>query len=734
MVITMLTITTYAATSLSIIPRPENMTLGKGEFIINKSTIIVCDSATAGKAEQLADLLEPATGFELEIQQGGAPSGNFIKFQLASSKKESNPEWYQLSVTPASITVTATANAGLFYGSQTILQLLPPQIYNKSIVKDVVWYVPGVEISDAPQYQWRGMMLDVSRYFFDKEFLFRYLDMMAMHKMNMLHWHLIDDCGWRIEIKKYPKLTTLGAFRGKGVERYGGFYTQEDIKEIVTYAAERNITIVPEIELPAHTLSAIVAYPYLSCTGKQQELPDHHFISRDLYCAGKDTTWVFIKDVLTEVLQMFPGEYIHIGGDEAKYDNWKKCPDCQKKMSELGLKDEHQLQGWMTTEVEDFLAEHNRRIIGWDEILKCGVSTKAGIMTWYRPKTAGIGAKRGNPVVMALTKHCYFDAPESKLPGEVKGASWIPPVSLQNAYCWNPRPNGLSDKEAENIIGANGCIWTDQLLHNNFLRDLNTLNDHRSEAYVEYFSLPRMAALAEVLWTPQAKQNWAGFSRRMALEYNRYASAGYNYRLPLPIIQHTSEADGTLIKAVAPVRGGTVHYTTDGTYPNIYSPKYTAPFKVSDFSKFKAISVAPDKTHHSLTFESNAKAGKRKGKHGRQIGTWKDSMIGSGTAKTAVYDLTGFINRKGTYLITFVYKSGEQRLDIDSVKLLQNGKVIAEDVHHGFSGGTTSRNVYKLNVKEYETGAAYKMEAAVYGDTGNNSTGIIFGSFRKRSR
>ena len=585
--------------------------------------------------------------------------------------------------------------------------------------------IPCVEISDSPNYPWRGMMLDVSRYFFDKDFMLHYLDMMAMHKMNMLHWHIIDDSGWRIEIKKYPKLTSIGAFRGEGVNRNGGYYTQEEIKEIVNYATERNITIVPEIELPAHTLAAIVAYPHLGCTGQQHVVPNRHFISRDLYCAGKATTWEFLEDVMDEVVELFPSEFIHIGGDEAKYDRWKKCKKCQQLIKDEGLKNEHELQGYMTRRIEKYLKKYNRRIIGWDEILATGVTNRAGIMTWHRPATAVQGAKRGNPVVMSLTGHTYFDAPESKLPGELPGATWIAPISLEKAYNWEPRPKGLSDAEAKNILGASGCIWTDQFLHKPFLADMPAMNERRSELYVEYFSLPRMAALAEVTWTAKPNRDWKDFSQRMARQYVRYTNAGYNYRVPVPEVTAQKTAGGFSLTAANPIEGGTVRYTTDGSYPNIYSAVYDSPVTIKDKKSFKAIAVAPDGKHHSLDFEFRGTDPKFKS-YGAKLGQWKSGQAGSGKAKTITYDATGLIDKNGTYLITFIYTGGEFRLDIDGIAVYKNQRKIAEDRHHGFTGGQKRKNTYTFKIDEYETGAEFKIKADIYGDEGDDSKGLIF--------
>jgi hexosaminidase len=569
-------------------------------------------------------------------------------------------------------------------------------------------------------------MLDVSRWYFDKEFVKRYIDLMAMHKLNVLHWHLIDDPGWRIEIKKYPKLTKIGAFRGEGKWRFGGFYTQDDIREIVKYAADRHIEIVPEVELPAHTLSAVVAYPHLCCTGKQMVIPTRHSISRELYCAGRDSTWEFLENVMTEVCELFPGKYIHIGGDEARYDRWKACSHCQKKLKELGLKSEKELQGWMTRRIEKFLQKKGKQILGWDEILGCGISTSAGVMTWHRPKTASVGAKRGNPVVMALTGHCYFDAPESKLSGEPYAASWIAPISLKKAYQWDPVPAGLTGDAAGNILGAQGCLWSDQLLMRARLTNEKSKMLKTPGKYMEYLTLPRSAALAEVTWTPKAQRDWDKFSARMGRMLLRYSQSGYSYRMPEPAVTAKKQADGsTLISASAPVEGGQVRYTIDNSTPTGDSPKLTKPVSVPKSATFKAITIGPA-GKSSLVFEYVDQSVKY-AKHGKQIGQWKTGKIASRKAGKVTFDATGLINKPGVYTVTFLYTGGRHRLDIDGIEVVKNdGAPIAKDTHHGHTGGKSKGNTYTVKIAEYETGASYKINAMIYGDVGPDSNGLVF--------
>ncbi|BDS07913.1 beta-N-acetylhexosaminidase [Oceaniferula spumae] len=713
----------------SIVPKPQELRLiADKPFVLNASTQIRYDG-NGGKAvaELLALGLRPATGFDLPVSQSDKRGGNSILLTIQSNLKNLKEEGYVLTVADGEITASAPTARGLFNATRTILQLFPPQIHSSEKASNVTWTATACSIKDTPAFPWRGMMLDVSRYFFTKEYVKRYLDMMALHKLNTLHWHLIDDAGWRIEIKKYPKLTEIGGFRGEGENRYGGFYTQEDIKEIVAYAAARNITIVPEIELPAHTLPALVAYPHLGCFGKQFQVPTRHFISQDLYCAGKETTWTFLEDVFTEVCELFPGKYIHIGGDEAKYSRWKKCPDCQERMKKEGLKSEHELQGWMTTRVEKFLKTKGRRIIGWDEILHCGVSSDAGIMTWHKPKTAVDGAKRGNPVVMSLTGHAYFDVAESKLPGEPPTAGWIPPISLEKSYQWHPVPNGLTAAEAKNILGVNGCIWTDQFLHNTkTLADKPGKGTTASEAYVDYLSLPRMAALAEVCWTNKESRDYDNFSGRMSTMLARYTVLDYQYRIPVPEVSIKPNPEKTYTLSATPaIAGGTIRYTLDGSAPTADSKALNGSINVAKIDQFRAATFGPNNQRRSLLYQ-HVDSSNKFAKHGKVIGKWKSGQVGDKKAKVVTFDATGHINSNGIYIITFQYTGGGERLDIDGIEVVRNDTdPVGKDMHHGFTGSQAKNNTYRIHVKNYETGASFKIKAHIYGDEGTDSNGVV---------
>jgi len=411
---------------------------------------------------------------------------------------------------------------------QTVRQLLPAAIENSSAVKGTKWSIPCVTVTDYPRFAWRGMHLDVSRHFFDVAFIKRYIDLLAMHKMNVFHWHLVDDQGWRIEIKKYPHLTEVGAWRVDREDKpwnsrmpqqpgekatYGGFYTQEEIKEVVAYAAERHINVVPEIEMPAHVGSAMAAYPEYSCTGGPFTVPPGGvWPITDIYCAGKEETFSFLEDVLTEVMELFPSPYIHIGGDEADKTEWKKCPLCQARIRKEGLKDEAELQSYFIRRIEAFISSNGRHLIGWDEILEGGLAPGAAVMSWQGFEGGVAAAKTGHNAVMTPVSHCYFNIYQgdpSTEPPSYRGL-----LTLKKVYSFEPVPAELTPEEAKYIIGAQGCLWTE------YVTDSKT---------AEYMILPRLTALSEVVWSAPENRSWEGFSTRLLKMMEHFDAMGVSY-------------------------------------------------------------------------------------------------------------------------------------------------------------------------------------------------------------
>jgi hexosaminidase len=515
----------------ALVPAPQKLEQLEGVFKLTPQTRIVTDAASRPTGEFLRERLHAATGFALELDENF--SGTLVKGAILlttnGSKATLGAEGYELAVTPDGVISRAPQQAGLFYAAQTFLQLLPPAIFSTGAVTSAEWEAPCVRIEDWPRFAWRGMMLDVSRHFQGKEFVERYLDRMAMHKLNIFHWHLVDDQGWRLEIKKYPKLTSVGAWRRQpgyteNNGRYGGFYTQADIREVVAYAMARHITIVPEIEIPGHSQAALAAYPELSCSGQPgfvgyfYEFPSSPAArfppnSCNVFCASNPGTLQFLEDVLTETMSLFPGQYIHIGGDEVATNYWHECSRCQALMQNEGLKNFHEVQGWLTKKVDKFLADYNRKLVGWDEILAGGLAPNATVMSW-RGIGGGVAAvKAGHPAVMAPNKYLYFSRAQVAGPAQPP-APRTALISLESVYNYEPVPAGLAPAQEQLILGAEACLWTERL--------------NRSE-WLETMTYPRLCALAEVTWSPGAARDFAGFSKRMEIHRERLHLMGVAY-------------------------------------------------------------------------------------------------------------------------------------------------------------------------------------------------------------
>jgi len=515
----------------SVIPKPNRLEKISASFLLDRNTLVqIASPDLKGIAEFLTEtlrnqrklVLKPVT--EIRAAEGG-------KIVLSLSPSVPNPEGYELAVEHGRIQITGKEPAGVFYGVQTLLQLIPAQ--KQEIEKTACfsgWAVPGVRISDGPRFVWRGMHLDVCRHFFPKSFVKRYIDLMAAHKMNVFHWHLTEDQGWRIEIKKYPKLTEIGAWRVDREDQvwnrrtpprigekatYGGYYTQDDVREIVQYARERFITVVPEIEMPAHATAALAAYPELSCTGGPFfVMPGGVWPIVDIYCAGNEKTFELLEGVLSEVADLFPSKYIHIGGDEAAKANWKKCPKCQARIKAEGLKNEAELQSYFIKRIEKVLVSKNKRLIGWDEILEGGLAPEATVMSWRGMEGGIAAAKAGHDVVMSPTDCCYLDYYQT-LNGEPKAIGDFLP--LEKVYSFEPVPDLLEQDKRHFILGTQGNVWTEYM---------------PTTERVEYMALPRMCALAEVAWSQQDQRNLDDFLTRMEAHYNRLDLMGVHYCRP----------------------------------------------------------------------------------------------------------------------------------------------------------------------------------------------------------
>jgi len=526
------------ALPIQIIPQPVSVTPGKGSFVFTAHTQIVAAASQQALAEQLRDYVRPATGLPLPIARTAGASN--VTLAIDHTLKRLGPEGYRLEVTRAGIRIRAFDRAGIFYGIQTLRQLLPAELMRRTPVDAIRWAVPVATIEDTPRFSWRGSHLDVARHFMPKEFVLKFLDLMAMHKLNVLHWHLVDDQGWRIEIKKYPRLALVGGktdyttfnpvqpMQAASLPQ-GGYYTQDDIREVVRYAAQRFITVVPEIEMPGHSAAAVSAYPSL---GNKLEIEqgggDTSFMTMsgggtsgwDSNYNVDDSTIHVLQDMLTEVMALFPSKFIHIGGDEVDKRPWHYNPKAQARMHDLGLKDENELQSWFVRQMDQFLAAHNRRLLGWDEILEGGLAPGATVMSWRGIDGGIAAAKAGHDVVMTPESFTYLDHYQ-----------WIAPrleplaiggfLPLEQIYNFEPVPPTLTAAEAQHVLGGQAQLWSEFI---------------PQPKQMEYLAYPRLSALAEALWSPRATHNFADFSARLKPDLERLTILDVHFRpvTPLP--------------------------------------------------------------------------------------------------------------------------------------------------------------------------------------------------------
>jgi hexosaminidase len=515
--------------SIAIIPRPESLTVGRGRFVINANTVIYTDAASADVARRFAASLLPATGLSIPVRVGAAPSTGIV-LERNPRLTRLGDEGYELSVTGRRISIRAKERAGVFYGLQTVRQLLPPEVFREAKVDSVAWAIPAVRIMDRPRFAWRGAHLDVGRHFMPKEFVKKYIDLIALQKMNTFHWHLTEDQGWRIEIKKYPRLTQVGAWRTQTVvghqtsrtdsttwqfdgQRHGGFYTQDDVREVVAYARDRFVNVVPEIEMPGHALAAIAAYPELGVTGQPADVGTRWGVYANILNAEPSTV-SFMQDVLTEVMALFPSRFIHVGGDEADKALWKTSPRIQERIKELGLKDEHELQSWFIQQMDAFLTAHNRRLVGWDEILEGGLAPGATVMSWRGTKGGIDAARAGHDVIMAPTGNTYLDYYQSQnTAGEPLAIGGFLPI--ETVYAFEPVPAELEPQYRAHILGGQGQIWTEYMA---------------GPKQVEYMAFPRLTALAEVLWTQADRKDYRDFLGRLPAHLERLSALDVAYR------------------------------------------------------------------------------------------------------------------------------------------------------------------------------------------------------------
>jgi hexosaminidase len=500
---------------IHIIPQPSRMEMTSGTFTLTPKTRIVVPEDAHSAGEYLAQRLMAATGFHIPVTdtEPSKQRQDRIILRIDAACNASGSEGYALSVQDHLILISASAPAGIFYGCQTLLQLFPTAIESPTPVQGISWTIPQIEITDTPRFSWRGMHLDVCRHFMPREFVKKYIDLIARYKMNTFHWHLTEDQGWRIQIAQYPKLTEIGAWRLENGKQYGGYYTQAEIRDIVEHATNRCVTIVPEIEMPGHSVAALAAYPEFSCTGGPFEVRSAWGIAEDVYCAGNDQTFTFLENILAEVIDLFPGKYLHIGGDECPKTRWKACPKCQARIQTEGLNDEFELQSYFIKRIGRYLRTKNRQMIGWDEILEGGLAPGAMVMSWRGMEGGMKAAQLGHDVVTCPTSHCYFD--RSQRSDDDFGTQYYNgPLSFETVYAFEPIPPELSPEQANHIVGSQGNVWTEFI---------------PTPEQVEYMVLPRMGALAEVLWSDNQSRNLEDFSIRLASHNERFDVQGLKY-------------------------------------------------------------------------------------------------------------------------------------------------------------------------------------------------------------
>lgn len=557
--------------SIGIIPLPSTYELKPGTFYITGQSSIGIDKSDpemTALANYFNEEISDATGFSLPVNNSGT-----IIFQLGEHK-ELGEEGYQLSISSDQLILSAYKHHGIFNGIQSVLQLLPPEIKSKTVQADATWSINCIEVTDKPQFAWRGLMLDVSRHFFTKQEVKKFIDQMAEYKYNVFHWHLTDDQGWRLEVKSLPRLAAIGAWRAPRVgnwwERepqlptdslsYGGYYTTEDIREIVEYAQQRYVTIVPEIDIPGHSMAALSAYPEISCTGG----PFHVNVGNTFYtkienslCAGNEQTFEVLDSVFAEVARLFPSPYIHIGGDECYKGFWEKCSKCKMRMQKEHLKNLEELQSYFVKRVAAMVQKRGKQVIGWDEILEGGLAPETIVMSWRGMKGGIEAAKQGHSVIMTPTDHCYLDFYQGDPTVEPNTYSML---RLQDCYKYQLIPDSV---DASLIMGGQGNLWTESVPH------------YRQ---VEYMIWPRALAISETLWTDARLRNWKFFVNRVEQQFERFDRSGVNYARSIydPIIYpHWDKERQLKIAMKTEIEGLSLFYTFDNTIPDIYSNMYT---------------------------------------------------------------------------------------------------------------------------------------------------------------
>ncbi len=567
---------------INVIPKPVEVSMDEGVFTWScEGLAVVAPRKTESAARILQEQIVFFTNLPCVVTQErsiAAARGRIILELDQGLKTEQGG--YRLKIEPERILITAADVQGLLHGGATLIQLL----FEGSSPENSGGEIQCMSIHDRPRFSWRGMHLDVCRHYMPVEFIKKYLDIMALYKLNIFHWHLTEDQGWRIEIKKYPRLAEVAAWRTPigfmhnqriglnhdNGSRYGGYYTQDQVREIVAYAKARGITVVPEIEMPGHSSAALAAYPNLGCTGGPYEVLTEAAVSRDIYCAGNEETFAFLTGVLTEVLELFDSEYIHIGGDEVPKHAWENCPKCQQRIREQGLENEEQLSRWFLSRIEDFLNERGRKLIGWDEILEGGLTENATVMSWRGFEGGIAAAKQGHDSVITPSRFTYFNFRQDEYPFG-PGHPWN--LALENVYSFEPVPAEVSSEDAKHILGAQGCLWTEYI---------------PTAEHAEYLLLPRLCALSEVLWLDPAQKDFADFQRRLAVHTPMLDAMDVNYYIPVVegFSRENVYIDSMQCALTNPGNTGDIYYAIEGDSQG--ARRYTGPIQIEADLTLKA--------------------------------------------------------------------------------------------------------------------------------------------------
>ncbi|MEW5845959.1 MAG: glycoside hydrolase family 20 protein [Bacteroidota bacterium] len=551
---------------VNLIPKPVSCKQRDGSFTINGKTKVKVDSTDSSAYENAAYLVElfNSKGVNCTLESAiDNDSPNCIIFTRTDYPDSLGAEGYMIDVNPKAITIRGNQSAGFFYAIQTLRQLMPDD-FEKNDFRAKSVTIPCVVIVDKPRFSWRGLNLDCCRHFMNKDFVKRYIDLLAYHKMNVLHWHLTEDQGWRIEVKKYPKLTQVGAWRtNTDGTVYGGFYTQDDIREVVAYAAKRHVMIVPEIEMPGHSVAALAAYPHLSCTGKPLSVETNWGVFKDIYCAGNDSTFIFLQDVLSEVVELFPSPYIHISGDEAPKYRWENCPKCRTRLRMEKLNSYEELQRYFISRIAKFLEGKGKRIIGWDEILEGGRPHNAMVQAWRGIDRASEALNANAPVIVSPTSHCYFDYP-------------VEVTNLQKVYSFDPIPENTVSEKIDFVLGGECNMWT----------------EYAPQETVDSKVFPRLLAISEVLWTYPTQRNYSEFLKRVRYHYVRLDALGVNYGFEQSAVEFKSsignDKNSIIVELIKGQDNLEIRYTINGDEPTGESSRYRKPIVLNSPTTLKA--------------------------------------------------------------------------------------------------------------------------------------------------